>query len=84
MSECMARYFIHRLYLHSPLDLENKLALLLKYFSISHSDSCNKLFIYCILTPLASIANTYNIPLTLKGVFQTAKMGRLTISVIAS
>ncbi len=42
----MARYFTLRLYFHSPLAHENKLACSVKYFAISHSDSCNKYYIY--------------------------------------
>ncbi len=39
----MAKYFTLRL---SPLAHENKLACSVKYFAISHSDSCNKYYIY--------------------------------------
>ncbi len=38
----MARYFTHRLYFYSSLAHENKLTCSVKYFTISHSDSCNK------------------------------------------
>ena len=40
------RYFTLRLYFHLPLALESKLACLSNIFAISHSDSCNKYYMY--------------------------------------
>ncbi len=36
----MAKYFTLKFYFRSPPACENKLAYSLKYFAISHSDSC--------------------------------------------
>ncbi len=49
----MAIYFTLRLYFHLTLACENKLACSVKYFAISHSDSCNKYYIiYIFYSPL--------------------------------